>query len=360
MKTRAQDTDFYKFAKQIFPKLHRSRLLALELIVKALISTTSVNFVKLATDLNTKACNSSNYRRIQRFFAEVVLGQENIARWIVRLMGSPERITLAMDRTNWKLGKSNINYLVLSVCHKGISIPLFWSVLGKKGNSHTSERIQLVQRFIDVFGAAQIDFLLADREFIGKTWQQWLIDNQIPFYIRIKCDAQVNIKGKVFKASSLFKNLDIGHIKFKNGFVNIYGTDVCVSAKRILNRQNKPELLIIISYFEPRKCFLKYAQRWEIETMFKALKSSGFDIETTHVTIHERLDRLMAVAAMAFAWAYFTGVWLLANTKLSIKKKKHGRNEKTIFKLGLEELRRLIITTFSKYFNNPYQVLSCT
>ena len=53
-----------------------------------------------------------------------------------------------MDRTNWQWGKKNINILMLSITYKGIAIPLFWSLLDKKGNSNTSERIALMERFI--------------------------------------------------------------------------------------------------------------------------------------------------------------------------------------------------------------------
>ena len=57
-----------------------------------------------------------------------------------------------MDRTNWQWGKKNINILMLSITYKGIAIPLFWSLLDKKGNSNTSERIALMERFIIQLG----------------------------------------------------------------------------------------------------------------------------------------------------------------------------------------------------------------
>ena len=42
-----------------------------------------------------------------------------------------------------------------------------FKMLDKRGNSNTSERIALVQDFIDHFGKDRIDCLLADREFVG-------------------------------------------------------------------------------------------------------------------------------------------------------------------------------------------------
>ena len=71
-----------------------------------------------------------------------------------------------MDRTNWKLGKNNINLLVLGVAYKGMAIPLLWKFLskdrvqvGKQGNSNTKERQEILQRFIDIFGVEWFDWL---------------------------------------------------------------------------------------------------------------------------------------------------------------------------------------------------------
>ncbi len=45
-----------------------------------------------------------------------------------------------------------------------------FSKLPKRGTSNTQERIDLVQRYINLFGADSIDCLLADREFVGERW----------------------------------------------------------------------------------------------------------------------------------------------------------------------------------------------
>jgi len=75
-----------------------------------------------------------------------------------------------MDRTNWKLGILHINILTLGIAYKGIAFPLIWLVLPKQGNSNTNERIQLIERFIRIFGSDKIGCLTGDREFIGGEW----------------------------------------------------------------------------------------------------------------------------------------------------------------------------------------------
>jgi transposase len=42
-----------------------------------------------------------------------------------------------------------------------------------------------------------------------------------------------------------------------------------------------------------------YRERWSIETLFAALKSRGFDLEQTHLTAPDRIERLIALLALA-------------------------------------------------------------
>ena len=62
-----------------------------------------------------------------------------------------------------------------------------------------------------------------------------------------------------------------------------------LSASKIKNKQGAPELQIIISFNRPENAQQLYRERWQIETAFKALKSSGFNIEDTHLTDIKRI-----------------------------------------------------------------------
>jgi hypothetical protein len=63
-----------------------------------------------------------------------------------------------------------INFLVISVVVCGLSVPVVWTQLGKKGNSKTAERLDLLEWFLKIVAASQITVFLADREFIGGAW----------------------------------------------------------------------------------------------------------------------------------------------------------------------------------------------
>ncbi len=99
------------------------------------------------------------------------------------------------------------------------------------------------------------------------------------------------------------------------------------------------EYLILVAPSDEPQALALYAQRWGIETLFAALKTRGFNLEDTHVTHEARLQKLVALLALAFAWCHQVGLWLHAQQAL--KKKKHGRLPKSIFWRGLDCLRRL-------------------
>ncbi|PON09954.1 hypothetical protein C2W62_52690, partial [Candidatus Entotheonella serta] len=67
--------------------------------------------------LSGSAKVDSHYQRIQRFFKEIQLQQDAIARCVVSLLPY-DQFVLSMDRTNWMLGCLAINFLVLSVVHQ--------------------------------------------------------------------------------------------------------------------------------------------------------------------------------------------------------------------------------------------------
>ena len=79
-----------------------------------------------------------------------------------------------------------------------------------------------------------------------------------------------------------------------------------------------------------------YKRCWEIETLFKALKSQGFDFAATHLTELDRIEKLLALLAIVFCWAHLLGEWL--HEQKSIPIKRHHRPAISIFRYGLDWL----------------------
>ena len=97
----------------------------------------------------------------------------------------------------------------------------------------------------------------------------------------------------------------------------------------------RPELQVIISYNQPQDSVGTYRRRWQIETMFKAMKSAGFNMEDTHLTDPERVSKLLLMVMIAFVWCYNIGE--LVHRKIKpLRILKHGRKEKSIISYGLD------------------------
>ena len=67
--------------------------------------------------------------------------------------------------------------------------------------------------------------------------------------------------------------------------------------------------LIVVSNRPGHQALEVYKRRWQIEVLFEALKSRGFNFEETRLREAKRLETLCGVLAIAFCWAYHVGAW---------------------------------------------------
>ena len=59
----------------------------------------------------------------------MVLGEDWTARLVIRMLGLCGNWHLCLDRTNWKIGRKEINLLVLAVATRRYRVPLIWTAL---------------------------------------------------------------------------------------------------------------------------------------------------------------------------------------------------------------------------------------
>ncbi len=104
--------------------LGKSRIETLCLLVLGMISARTVNLTHIAAERPARAKVASTYRRLQRFFQQVILPEDWSVGIVMALIGNPDRWYLCLDRTNWKIGKSDINVLVLAVVTERYRVPL--------------------------------------------------------------------------------------------------------------------------------------------------------------------------------------------------------------------------------------------
>jgi hypothetical protein len=341
-------------------KMNLARIKFFGLFISALCKVQTVCFEKLACGFDSNVKTESSLRRIQRFISEYSLDSDLVARFIFALLPHKPPYRLVLDRTNWKFGTKNINILTLAIVYKGVAFPILFHTMPKFGNSCMQERIDLMERFIRLFGSSGIECLLADREFIGDKWLEYLNRLNIEYHIRIRENFWVEkpANGQKVKASWLFNNLKINERTFYHKIVRVNGELCYLSASKIINKRNAPELQIIVSFNKPDRAQALYKERWQIESAFKALKTSGFNIEDTHLTDIERVSKLLSLVLIAFAWVYRVGIYL--DTLRPIKIKKHGRRAKSLFKYGLTYIANLLFSNDIDNFKQCCKFLSCT
>ena len=279
---------------------------------------------------------------------------------MLRLLKIESPYTIAIDRTEWQLGSQWVNVLMLSIAYRSVSIPLFWTVIAEKGCSDDEERKAILQKFIDEFGEKSIRFVTADREFCSKAWLKHLIEKKISYRLRIKANHQItNARGTKVRASRLCRTLKINERIELRGARLMWEQAVFVAVCRKAEGDN----VLIISSEQSGRILLEYGERWKIETLFGILKTRGFRLEDTHLTEIERISKLLSILTLAVSWAMLAGELEVQTTPL--KTKKHGRLEKSIFRLGFETLRNCFcqLTTNLRQkqrFQQLTLLLSCT
>jgi hypothetical protein len=212
-----------------------------------------------------------------------------------------------------------------------------WVVLPKKGCASTREKLEVVGRFVRLFGAGSIQFLAADREFADRELFRYLRAHRIAFRIRVKRNALVaNGRGQMVPAWRLFRSQRVGTALALPGLRKCWGLELHLTGLR----RAEGEYVIVAAPHVTAAALADYSRRWGIETLFGCLKTRGFRLEETHVTDPERLQKLVALLALAFCWAVVVGEWLAAQQPLKVKK--HGRRCKSLFRHGLDYLRRIL------------------
>jgi len=315
-------------------RLNKSIANLITCAVEGVLTYGSVLQKKLAQPLSSgKILFASAVRKMERFFANTLINNDDISRLIVKSLNTCGKVTLAMDRTTWRYGKSPINLFVVAIIWNNSAIPIIWDVLNKMGGSSIAERKRIMRRLISLIGIENIEAVLADREFIGYEWFDFLHRSGVPFIIRIKNGSYVTDDcGWRIQAKTLMKitsprgrwesNAQIGKVPVRLvGTGSVNGNLVIVAASKSIAGD----------------ALNHYRMRWLIELCFKSLKTKGFNMEETHITDPERIKKLFAIIALACLFVVKAGSLRALFKKIPVKN--HGRPLYSIFTYGLDLIR---------------------
>ena len=319
-----------------FFKIDLRRFTVLVALILAIIQQRSVVLNNLKTVIQLPGGQESRYQRLLRF-VQFVLPEAMYLEFALSVLDTDE-LTLILDRTNWKLGSQDVNILILSAVWKGFSLPLMWRFLPHGGSSNQQIRKELMAAFLKQCPQVRIRGLLADREFIGEDWFTFLKHHGIDPCIRLRSDTKMDgMPVHVFA-----KKMQVGEVRVWHQKMTVYGVKLRVLALKV----SETEMLYLAYRGRGDQNLRKYALRWQCENLHSALKTRGFNLEATGLTKAERVSTLLTVIAICFVWCVWTGVVLLAEwskeTQEAMRLRGHGYANKSIFRLGLDELRDLL------------------
>ena len=323
--------------------LSKSRVETLCMIVIGMVSARTVNLSHLACERPGAAQPASTYRRLQRFFQHVQLEQDWALPFLVRLLGSSGSWHLALDRTQWQVGRTEVNYLVLAVVTRRFRVPLIWHLIEGRGCSDTNARIALIKRYLDHFPATTIRMLLADREFTGTAWLKFLKDNNIPFAVRLKESLRVTTED----GHDLTLRARLCRAQRSRTFRARIGASENAAASDaplldFVAKRLGDEWLIIATNVAPRAALEAYRKRWAIECLFGDTKTRGLNLEDTRLREPRKLSLLMALVALAIAWAGRMAADRLG--RRNPPRKAHGYYAKSWFRIGFDHIRHRLRT----------------
>lgn len=258
---------------------------------------------------------------------------------------------LLLDGTKWKLGSRWIHLMVLSVVCGGVSIPIAWIDLKKKGHSNFSERKKLIlaaKKYLCLKGL----ILIADREYEGENWFCFLAQQELDFIIRLKAKNYRKIVDQATGAA--YSKLCKQARRRKQGASKVILINKYVFTY-VVFRHPKPktkeeELLFFLSTLTSRyKIIHTYPIRWKIECSFLHLKSNGFDLEAINFKDAKKIELMMAILVFAYVICIFFG----QRNKDKIKLKRYKdqgpsqRPARSIFRHGLDLIPSIIFDIFS-------------
>jgi hypothetical protein len=246
---------------------------------------------------------SSNYKRLIRIFdyhSDSTLWLDLLV-FVFTFLGLRGDY-LILDGTSWRSGKTKFHFLTLCVVHKGVAIPIFWTNLHKVGHSSTHERIELVKAALLRFDLSH-SVLIADREYIGTSWFEYLINNEIDFIIRLKSgtyrEAMDQSEGRSYgQLCNKVRRSKVASKVLGKPFV-LEGMPLnFIVLKNCKENAGDPLVYLLTSLNESARSVAdKYRMRWKIEALRSAAAVQAYENQWIFAGGHEPGHRIPLPAA---------------------------------------------------------------
>ena len=264
---------------------------------------------------------------------------------------------LVMDRTEWQIGNRWHNLLVIGyICHDSL-VPLAWMDLGKRKNSKTEERTELLDRLLAWWRATGVPLppliLHAHREFIGSGWFRALVKRNIQFVIRLRENQSFHLwrNGKMTE--------QVYSVKVLNRYIKMYGlphVEIVVGDEIVIpfttaetvtkenGVQKNQRWFLAANIDDPENAGEYYNSRWCIETTFGHTKTKGLNLEDFNLIGAHKLEIMLGLVSVVYALGIRQTLEESLHKEVKTKTYRDGTKypARSTFKLGLERIREIV------------------
>lgn len=256
---------------------------------------------------------------------------------------------LLLDGTSWERRGVERHYLTLSILYQGVAIPIYWVDLCRLGISSEQERKKMFRRVVKLYDLSG-KTLLADREYIGKEWFNYLQNQGVDFIIRLRKTSyrkEINASpGKTWEEmerkvlNSKLANKALGKR------VSINGRPYSFVVVKNSDPKAKDKVVYLLSTLDKAAVFIagQYLLRWGIECCFRHLKSNGFQLEQINLKGKARSKLLMAVVVFAYVLSIHEGLKRYKNIRMIHKADGSSVKAESVFRNGWDNLMTKIPT----------------
>ena len=169
---------------------------------------------------------------------------------------------------------------------------------------------------------------MPDREFNGEKWLEWLDENEISYVLRLRKNTLVNgSNASTYKATRKKQQFSKSEVFVMKLYFGV----------KTIKKGRADYLYVVSNRFPPIEALKEYRHRWSIEVFFGHLKKKGFNLENTHMSHRAKIDKLVAVLALAFLFTIGFGLLLRENNTLNAYDKR-----KSTFRLALDTLESML------------------
>ena len=306
------------------PVITEKKLSQLLLVCTCILAAQTTNLStaakRMSKVLDKKLKYSTAYGRLKRFFQSGDTSGvfQFVCILVINTFCQSPDCYLLLDRTNWKYGKTHINLLVIGILYRDVFIPLVWLDLGQAGNSNCKQRLDLLDKLIDIWSLSNVPMpklhIAGDREFIGVNWFIGLEERDIQFVMRIRADFKIELwhKGKIKDRKLGLKIIQRYLGAYCKSYVEVVLMSELIVKLTVFDNDSsrgKADYIFVMTNMEDMKEASKfYRKRYKIEICFKHLKKTCLRLEELAVQGQHKIDLMFAVLTVVYLMAIQKGI----------------------------------------------------